>query len=79
MVPWINHHDEGPRIDTVVEVAVTNSGCIGPCGSGPNVLVYPEGVFYGGVTKEDVSEIYDSHLLGDAPVTRLQVDEEIWG
>ncbi len=59
-------------------VAITNTGCIGPCGSGPNVLVYPEGVFYGGVTKEDVAEIYESHLLGDTPVTRLQVPADIW-
>ena len=61
------------------KVAITNTGCIGPCTSGPNVLVYPEGVFYGGVSRDDVSEIYESHLLGDTPVARLQVDKEIWG
>lgn len=61
------------------KIAVTNTGCIGPCGSGPNVLVYPEGIFYGGVTKEDVNEIYESHLLGDTPVERLKVAEDIWG
>jgi len=61
------------------KVAVTTTGCIGPCGSGPNVLVYPEGVMYGGVTKEDVREIYDAHLLGDTYVERLKVPEDIWG
>ena len=61
------------------KVAVTNTGCIGPCTSGPNVLVYPEGVFYGGVSKGDVTEIFESHLLGGTPVARLQVDKEIWG
>ena len=60
-------------------IAITNTGCIGPCGSGPNVLVYPEGIMYGGVTKEDVTEIYDSHLLGGTPVERLKVPEDIWG
>ena len=34
-------------------VAVTNTGCLGPCGMGPNVLVYPEGIFYGNVQKEE--------------------------
>lgn len=26
------------------EYAVTNTGCLGPCSSGPGVLVYPEAV-----------------------------------
>ena len=60
-------------------VAITNTGCIGPCGSGPNVLVYPEGIMYGSVTKDDVNEIYESHLLGGTPVERLKVPEDIWG
>ncbi len=59
-------------------IAVTYSGCIGPCDMGPNVLVYPEGTLYGRVTKSDVSEIFDSHLLGDRPVERLLAPEEIW-
>lgn len=60
------------------KVAITNTGCIGPCVTGPTVLVYPEGVMYGGVTKDDVTEIFESHLLGDTPVERLKVPEEIW-
>ena len=59
--------------------AVTGSGCIGPCGNGPSVLVYPEGVMYGGVGKDDVAEIIEQHLLGDQPVERLKVPAEIWG
>ena len=59
-------------------VQITNTGCIGPCGSGPNVLVYPEGIMYGPVTKDDVNEIFEHHLLGDGPVERLKVDPEIW-
>ncbi|MEW6562784.1 MAG: (2Fe-2S) ferredoxin domain-containing protein [Pseudomonadota bacterium] len=59
--------------------AVTGSGCIGPCDFGPNVLVYPDGVMYGGVTKEAVSEIIEQHLLGGQPVESLKVPAEIWG
>jgi len=59
--------------------AITSSGCIGPCGSGPSVLVYPEGVMYGAVKKEDVAAIIEEHLLGDKPVERLKVPAEIWG
>lgn len=59
--------------------AVTTAGCIGPCGMGPNVLVYPEGVFYNGVTPDDVDAIIDEHLLGDKPVERLLAPEDVWG
>jgi (2Fe-2S) ferredoxin len=59
--------------------AVTGSGCIGPCGNGPSVLVYPEGVMYGAVSKENVAEIIEEHLLGDKPVERLKVPAEVWG
>lgn len=60
------------------KVAVTPCGCIGPCGQGPNVLVYPEGVFYTAVTKEDVAAIFDEHLLGDRPVERLRAPADMW-
>lgn len=58
--------------------AVTGSGCIGPCDRGPNVLVYPEGMMYCGVGKDDVAAIIEEHLLGDRPVERLIAPAEIW-
>lgn len=60
------------------QVAVTYSGCLGPCDQGANVLVYPEGVLYGKVGKEDVAEIFDQHLVGGVPVERLRVAEDVW-
>ena len=59
--------------------AVAGSTCLGTCGNGPSVLVYPEGVMYGGVSKDDVAAIIEEHLLGDKPVERLIVPEVIWG
>jgi len=61
------------------KVQVTPTGCMGPCSEGPTVLVYPEGVMYGGVSKEDVNEIFENHLLGDKPVERLFMSKEYWG
>ncbi len=60
------------------QVAVTATGCLGPCGIGPSVLVYPEGIMYGNVTKADVSEIFDEHLLGGKVVERLKTPADIW-
>jgi (2Fe-2S) ferredoxin len=60
-------------------IAVTNTGCLGPCGFGSSVLVYPDGVMYGKVTVDDVPTIIDEHLLGEQPVQRLQVPAFVWG
>ncbi len=59
--------------------AVTGTSCLGPCSGGPSVLVYPEGVMYGGVAKDDVAVIIESHLLGGKPVERLKAPAEVWG
>jgi len=61
------------------KIAVTNTGCLGPCGFGASVLVYPEGVMYGKVSKADVTAIVEEHLLGDQPVERLLVPDFVWG
>jgi len=61
------------------KVRVTTAGCLGPCSEGPSVLVYPEGVMYGGVSKEDVAAIFDQHLENDRPVERLLMSSEFWG
>lgn len=57
---------------------LTNTGCLGPCATGPSVLVYPEGVMYGGVKVEDVATIIEEHLIGDKPVERLQLPATVW-
>jgi len=60
------------------KIALTNTGCMGPCGMGPSVLVYPEGVMYGRLKKADVLTIIEQHLLGGTPVAELMVPAEVW-
>ena len=60
------------------QVSISYSGCIGPCESGPNVMVYPEAVLYQRVSAGDVAEIFDSHLAGGEPVARLRADHGTW-
>lgn len=48
------------------------SGCLDVCERGPTVVVYPEGVWYGGVTLKDVDEIVDEHLVHGRIVERLR-------
>jgi len=52
-------------------VAITPSGCLGPCFEGPTIVVYPEAVWYVGVTADDVAEIVEEHLCAGRPVQRL--------
>jgi (2Fe-2S) ferredoxin len=61
------------------KVQVSTSSCLGPCSEGPSVLVYPEGVMYSRVSKEDVAEIFDQHLQNDEPVERLRASDAFWG
>ena len=56
------------------EIAVTASGCLGPCFDGPNVVVYPQGTWYRRVGPADVDAIVSEHLLGGTPVARLVLD-----
>lgn len=55
------------------DVVVSSTGCLGLCEKGPIVIVYPENIWYGGVTPDDVEEIMDEHIEGGTPVTRLEL------
>jgi (2Fe-2S) ferredoxin len=53
------------------EVFLSTAGCFGICEKGPVVVVYPDNIWYGSVTAEDVPEIIASHIEGGTPVERL--------
>jgi (2Fe-2S) ferredoxin len=52
-------------------VRANKAGCLDQCANGVTVVVYPDGVWYGHVTVEDVEEIVESHIVGGRPVQRL--------
>jgi (2Fe-2S) ferredoxin len=54
-----------------LKMRANRCGCLGICDFGPTIAIYPEGTFYVGVTKEDVTEIIQSHILGKKTVERL--------
>jgi (2Fe-2S) ferredoxin len=62
----VKQHDLGVR------VRINKSGCFDQCGFGPMIVVYPENVWYWGVTPDDADEIVREHLLGGRPVERLR-------
>lgn len=56
-------------------VKVNSANCLGPCRSGPTLVVYPENTWYAGVRPADVAEIVDSHFVKGVPVARLLFTE----
>jgi len=55
------------------EVRVNAAGCLDACEHGATVVVYPEGIWYGGVVLADVPEIVERHLARGEPVERLRL------
>jgi (2Fe-2S) ferredoxin len=57
-------------------IRANNSGCLDQCENGVTVVVYPEQVWYGHVTVDDVPEIVEKHLINGEIVTRLLLPEQ---
>lgn len=52
---------------------INTAGCLDACERGVSMVVYPEQVWYGPVTKDDLSEIVTSHLKNGQVVERLRM------
>ncbi len=59
----------------VVQAGIT--GCFGFCEKGPIVKIFPDDVFYVQVKPEDVSDIIDTHIIGNQRVRRLLYEEPV--
>jgi len=57
------------------QIRANNAGCLDQCEHGVTVVVYPEQVWYGAVTVDDVNEIVEKHLVGGEPVERLLIKD----
>ena len=53
------------------DIRVTRTSCMGRCGEGPTVAIYPDGIWYRNVREPDAEELVREHLLGDRLVSRL--------
>ena len=56
-------------------VRANSAGCLDQCEHGPTLAIYPQGIFYGGVTLEDIPRILDETIVGGRVLEDLLIDE----
>lgn len=57
------------------DVQITTCGCLGLCGKGPNMVVYPEGIWYTGLNPERIVKIVKDHILNNRAVEEWTLKE----
>lgn len=45
-------------------VNTVQTSCLSPCNLGPTMVVYPEGIWYCGLTEDAIDRIVDEHFVG---------------
>jgi (2Fe-2S) ferredoxin len=60
-------------LDAPGGVRVNMAGCLGRCGQGPVIVIYPEGVWYRYQDVRDLDEIIERHLQKGEIVERLRI------
>ncbi len=63
--------DELGKAGLSEQVAIVETGCMGPCVAGPVALIGEDRTFYQGLKAEDAAEIVQSHIIGGKRVERL--------
>jgi len=56
---------------------VNRAGCLGQCEYGPNIVIYPDGIWYAHVRPDDVESIVEESILNDRIIARLQLKETV--
>ena len=56
-----------------IQIRVQRAGCLDVCALGPALVVYPEGVFYGGLTLAAIDQIVDRHLKNGEIVSEFEL------
>jgi (2Fe-2S) ferredoxin len=57
-------------------VRANTAGCLDQCESGPCVVIYPQAIWYGGVTLADVPRIIEETVIGGKVLNDLLIPAE---
>jgi len=66
----LKKHNLGPL------ARVNAAGCLDQCELGPVVVIYPQGIWYGGVTVADVPRIVEETMVHGRILTDLLIPDE---
>ena len=58
-------------------VRANKAGCLDQCELGPTVVIYPEGIWYGGVKPEDVPRILDETVVQGKVIEELVIADNL--
>lgn len=56
------------------QTRVSASGCLGRCGKGPCIVIYPENTWYSYNSLEDLDTIINEHLIKGEAISQLQIE-----
>lgn len=57
-------------------VRANKAGCLDQCELGPCVVIYPQGIWYGGVRLEDVPRIVEETVVQGRVIEELRIPDE---
>ncbi|HUG18119.1 MAG TPA: hypothetical protein VMM56_04040 [Planctomycetaceae bacterium] len=57
-------------------VRVNKAGCLDHCEHGPVLVIYPQAIWYGGVTLADLPRIVDETVIGGKILSDLVISDE---
>ena len=66
----LKRHKLGPL------VRANQAGCLDQCELGPTVVIYPQGIWYGGVSLKDVPRIIEETVIGGRILPDLLIPAE---
>ena len=60
------------------QVRANKSGCLDACELGAVIVIYPDNIWYTNVSLDDVEEIFETSILNDKIVHRLEGSNKTW-
>lgn len=57
-------------------VRANQAGCLDQCELGPTVVIYPQEIWYGGVTEADVPRIVEETVIHGRVIEELRIPNE---
>ncbi len=58
------------------QVRANQAGCLDQCEYGPNLVIYPQAIWYGRIQKEDVARIVEETIIGGHVLEDLLIPDE---